>query len=1346
MAAKKIGAIIALDGEKEFRQAVINCNKSLTQFKSEMRLVAAESDGQANSLESLQKKHTVLGKILDEQKSKEEAVRAGLEHAQKSYQGVSTKLDEYKRDLESAKGKLDEMRASTDTSSKEMEEQELVVKNLSTAVEKGEQIYQKAGNRVKDWETKLNTAQAQVIKANTEVNKNAAYMREAEESTNKCATSIDAFGKKVEKSTELTVNYGDVIKANLINAATNFAKSVVGEAIAGVTDLENAQNQLQASTGASARVMQEYGSVLEDVYKNNYGESFDDVADATGIIVQNLGELDPSALQDTAESAITLRDTFGMDYQEQLRAVKSLMDNFGISADDAYNLIAQGAQEGLNKNGDLLDTINEYSVHYSKMGISAEGFFNSLANGTDAGTFSVDKLGDAYKEFGIRVKDTATTTTEGYQLLGLNADRMRVKFAAGGESAKKATDEVLKALYGMDDQVKQNQAGVDLFGTMWEDLGKEGVQALMDVNGQISTTKDVMSQIKEIKYDSLTNKYEQLGRTAQKEIIAPLLKEFLPVAEEGIVFLTENMDKMLPVVSGIGAGFAAWKVAETVGDAVKWVKSFSTVTEKAAEAQKVLNLTTNANIYTAVATAAAGAAVAMAAYVSNMGEVSKEAQKLSEVNERVTDSANEVTDATQETIAAYGDNTSEIQAQSAYAKTLAEEIENLASKENLSNSEKQVMQEYISELNGLVPDLNLAYDEQTKTLSQTNEEIEKHIDLNQKDIEAQAAQEYAIELIKQKTKLEIEQIKLKDQKNELSGKEMEYLDEEGRLLGENRKSYKEITEAQAENSEALEGNQDALDEVNSEVESLKENQKKLGLSWSDATEKANTNTDANNANAESAANNASAQQTAAENMQAAAQGIADTYTGMQETVAGVLESQMNMFEEFNGGVEITSEVLLGNMQSQIEGVTNWAKNMSVLADRGVNQGILEKLAEMGPQGASYVQAFAQMSNDQLQEANAMWAQSLDMKEGVNTSVQGMIEQYTVALNGGKEQVNAAMQGLGYDTVQGLVQGVNANVQQAADAGSAVGTSVTTGAKASLDSNSPSKVFIGIGQDVVSGLVLGVSTSQGNAVTAVTMLSQGIVSNAQSVLNSTNFSVYGTNITMGIANGIASGEGFLISKVQSTMQSIKQKISSELDQNKYHTDGKNVAIGVAYGIESGRSDVRIATSGLADAVDDGAWNLGEYTLYSEGLNVSYGLANGIYDGRSSVINAVESVCRAAIREAKAELGIASPSKVFAEIGGYTAEGFGVGYEREIKEVNKMIQSSIETPETGEIHFQGNGMKESGNIVGLLSEYLPYLQDIVNKQIYIYPSRREFQREIMETTNSGMMKASSRERMR
>ena len=244
--------------------------------------------------------------------------------------------------------------------------------------------------------------------------------------------------------------------------------------------------------------------------------------------------------------------------------------------------------------------------------------------------------------------------------------------------------------------------------------------------------------------------------------------------------------------------------------------------------------------------------------------------------------------------------------------------------------------------------------------------------------------------------------------------------------------------------------------------------------------------------------------------------------GMQETVAGVLESQMNMFEEFNAGTEISSGKLLENMQSQINGVENWSNNLTELMQRTGDDGsrildesIMQYLAEMGPQGASYVQAFAQMSNDELKYANEMWCQSLDMKSGVDQSVQGMIEQYTASLHGGMEQVTEALTTAGVDVSTGFGNGIRSAIEQGTIAVDEMGKATIVQAKSTLDENSPSKVFHEIGQFVTAGLAEGITGNELQAVLAIQTLSQQIVNIAQSTINSADFTNVGNTVVDGI---------------------------------------------------------------------------------------------------------------------------------------------------------------------------------------------------------------------------------------
>ena len=286
----------------------------------------------------------------------------------------------------------------------------------------------------------------------------------------------------------------------------------IGYAVGFADEVKSAMNDFESSTGIAEAAAKGFDEAMLNIYNNNFGENMEDIAAAMSTVAQTAKDLDPANIEAMTQNALMLRDTFGYDIQEQMRAVNMLMDQFGMSGEDAFNLIAQGAQNGLDKNGDLLDSINEYSVHFKSLGLDAEDMFNSFANGASAGTFSVDKLGDAVKEFGIRVKDGSDGTMQAFADIGVNAEETAAAFAAGGDQAAKAFEDVTAALFAMDDPLAQNTAGVALFGTMWEDLGVEGMKALTNLNGEISTTTDALSAINAVKYDDFGAAMSGWGR------------------------------------------------------------------------------------------------------------------------------------------------------------------------------------------------------------------------------------------------------------------------------------------------------------------------------------------------------------------------------------------------------------------------------------------------------------------------------------------------------------------------------------------------------------------------------------------------------------------------------------------------------------------------------------------------------------------------------------------------------------------------------------------------------------------------------------------------------------------
>lgn len=544
--------------------------------------------------------------------------------------------------------------------------------------------YRAYQREVEKTKSKLNSFNEQLDKTRDEFDKVANGVENLENKSNK--TDLSKVKKEMDEVKSSADNLKSAVGGALKEAtatATAIGGAVTG-AIVSANGEQKALNSLQAQAGLTAEEMTKYKDVLENVYKGNFGESQEEVANVLALIKQTTNETNPSKLKDMTENLFTLRDTYDYDFVETLRAANMLMEQFGVTGDEAFNLIAQGSQKGLNKNGDLLDTINEYSVHYKQLGYDANEFFNSLENGSSAGTFSVDKLGDAMKEFGIRSKDTASSTTEGFELIGLDADKMREKFSKGGDSAKSATSEVLKALFRLDDKVKQNQAGVDLFGTMWEDLGIDGIKALMKVNGSADKTKNTMKKIKDIKYDDVEADWASLGRTVQTDVINPIGKSLFPEVKKLCKFASRHTDDIIPTLKQIGvlttaiwSGKKATKIVTEIKNLWGAYKSLRAATDAAKISQEGLNTAQKANLWGLVAGLVVGAIGEIWAFSEANDSAKQSQEELNEAQEKAKEEIKELKDANDEYVQSKKDAAAEVESEFQYYDNLWGELQGI---------------------------------------------------------------------------------------------------------------------------------------------------------------------------------------------------------------------------------------------------------------------------------------------------------------------------------------------------------------------------------------------------------------------------------------------------------------------------------------------------------------------------------------------------------------------------------------------------------------------------------------------------------------------------------------------
>ena len=366
------------------------------------------------------------------------------------------------------------------------------------------------------------------------------------------AQQAAAIGKSFEEQGQKISNFGQ-----------KMVKVTEGVAAAGAAAVVTADNVDQAADSYTMTTGTSAGSErISDVYSGGFGESLDDVATSMAAVRTVLGEMDSDALQELTENAITFRDAFGPDVPEQMLAVNSLIDQFGLSAGQAYALLVQGAQKGLNQNGDLLDVVTEYSVQFRTAGYSAQDMFNMLSNGVQTGTWSVDKLGDAVKEFNIRMSDGSAQ--EAVEALGFSWESVSKTWSQGGEDAREVFNMLITKLDGLERSTEGYSVGVALLGTMYEDLGQDAVLALSNVKGGITTSSAAMDELTQKRLDNLGEQAQSLGRTFMTDVAAPIGERLIPVVSDVIdkvsvwiekfSNLTPEGQNVILTIAGIAAG------------------------------------------------------------------------------------------------------------------------------------------------------------------------------------------------------------------------------------------------------------------------------------------------------------------------------------------------------------------------------------------------------------------------------------------------------------------------------------------------------------------------------------------------------------------------------------------------------------------------------------------------------------------------------------------------------------------------------------------------------------------------------------------------------------------------
>lgn len=322
---------------------------------------------------------------------------------------------------------------------------------------------------------------------------------------------------------------------------------------------------LQAQLGAGTPVAAAAGKAAGLVYANGIVDSMEDATAAVKSAVQQAlvpPNASASQIADVANKISNLATVMEEDAGNVSKAVGQMIKTGLVkNAQEGFDLLQKGVENGANKADDLLDTFNEYGTQFRKLGIQGPQAMGLISQGLKGGARDADLVADSLKEFSIRAIDGSTTTAAGFKSIGLNASNMAEKIGKGGKTANDALSLTLNRLRGIKDPVKQAQAATALFGTQAEDLGK----ALFDLHPetaakQLGDFAGASTRAGDALQESAGAKLEKFKRSLQNDLTNQLAK-LIPYIDKTFGWLKENSSWVQPLAIALGILAAAIGVA-----------------------------------------------------------------------------------------------------------------------------------------------------------------------------------------------------------------------------------------------------------------------------------------------------------------------------------------------------------------------------------------------------------------------------------------------------------------------------------------------------------------------------------------------------------------------------------------------------------------------------------------------------------------------------------------------------------------------------------------------------------------------------------------------------------------
>lgn len=552
-------------------KALRGVNSSITKTQSALNDVNKLLKLDPSNTVLVAQKQQLLSQAVSQTSDKLEALESAQEQVTAAFQRGDIGQDKYQafqREIEETRGKLNQYK--NDLSSLQTEQD-----RLSSNTARLEKLFSSTGTQVDDYADVLGSKLVSAIKNGTA---NSDQMKTAIEKIGKSATGGKADIRQLTDALD-TVDDGEAIR-NLIeelkqagDAAQDTAEDVgqiaentkgaalmqtadqlsaVGDKIQDIgtkamdayAETENAVTKVNAYFGETGQAAEDTANVIKSVYSDGVGESMDSVADAVLMVKKNLGDLSETDLTNLTQQAITLDELYGIDMNETLRGVDSLMQQYGLTAQEAMDYIVVGTQNGLDKTNELGDNLSEYAGKFSQAGYSASEYFQLLDNGLKNGAYNLDKVNDAINEVTTRLVDG--TIGESIGSFSTKTQELFTSWQNGGATQKQVIDSIVADIGNCTNQQEALNLAALAFGTMAEDGNLKFITSLTSVGSTYDSVKGSAQGM----FDATTTPMQQMESNTRK-----LQQALVPLGEKLAELANAILPPLVSVITTIGGWF-----------------------------------------------------------------------------------------------------------------------------------------------------------------------------------------------------------------------------------------------------------------------------------------------------------------------------------------------------------------------------------------------------------------------------------------------------------------------------------------------------------------------------------------------------------------------------------------------------------------------------------------------------------------------------------------------------------------------------------------------------------------------------------------------------------------------